>query len=72
MSASARAVAETEPLLYDRQQVQRLLGNISRTKLYQLVKDGQINPLRIGGKVVFTPDEVRRYVATLPSWEPRR
>jgi hypothetical protein len=32
---------------------------------------GRINAQLVGKKIVFRPDELRRYAAELPSWEPR-
>jgi hypothetical protein len=60
-----------EPVFIDVKTTQRLLGNISRAKLNELVRAGRINPHMIDGRVVFTPAEVRRFAATCPAWEPK-
>jgi hypothetical protein len=32
---------------------------------------GRINAQLVGKKIVFRPDELRRYANELPSWEPK-
>lgn len=52
-----------EQLLCTMSQAAALLG-ISRSKLYQMLSAGQVGPAAIllGGKRMFSPDELRRWV----------
>lgn len=38
---------------------------ISRTTLYELIADGEINTVKIGRRTLVTQDELERYVHTL-------
>jgi excisionase family DNA binding protein len=49
------------PLVYRMQDAAITLG-ISRSKLYQLIADGQLVKLRLGGRSVIQTDELERYV----------
>jgi hypothetical protein len=61
---------DTEPVLVDKRTACRLLGNIAERTLRQLVHDGELNARKLGTRTVFEPDELRRFAAALPSWEP--
>jgi hypothetical protein len=50
------------PLLFNVVQTCGLLGRISRQKLYRLIHDGQIYPVKIGIRTYFTMDELQRFV----------
>jgi excisionase family DNA binding protein len=53
--------AETRPLLVPAAEAARLLG-IGRTTLYELVKRGELTPIRIGRCVRFSVVELVRFV----------
>lgn len=38
---------------------------ISRTSLYLLIEKGQLKPIRIGGRVLFTEKELTRFINSL-------
>lgn len=59
-----------EPVFVDKATAAKALGNISQTKLKELMHAGRIHGVMLGGRVMFTPDEIRRFAATCPSWEP--
>lgn len=60
-----------EPVLVDVTTACELLGGISRRTLDALVRDGHLTPKTVGTRVLFLPDELRRFAATCPDWEPR-
>lgn len=39
--------------------------SISRTNLYNLVKDGKIVPVKLGKRTLFTEEELTRFIRTL-------
>lgn len=41
------------------------LLKISRTKLYLLVRDGKIDPVKLDGKTLFKESELNRFIDTL-------
>lgn len=59
-----------EPVFVDKSTAAQALGNISMRKLEELIRAGRINPQVIDGRTVVTPDELRRFAAACPSWEP--
>jgi hypothetical protein len=60
-----------EPVLVDVTTACKLLGGISPRKLDDLVLDGHITPKRIGSRVLFTPEELRRFATACPDWQPK-
>ncbi|WP_301119903.1 hypothetical protein [Mycolicibacterium fortuitum] len=66
----ATAVA-VEPVLVGKPVAAAMLGGISEFKLDELVRAGLIKAQRIDRRVVFSPDELRRYAAACPEWEPK-
>lgn len=60
-----------EPAFVDRTTARAMLGNLSNSKLDELVRAGRITPQMIDGKTVFAPSEIRRFATSCPSWEPR-
>lgn len=60
-----------EPVFVDKETARKVLGNLSRAKLDELIRAGRINPQVIDGRVVFTPSELRRFAQACPDWEPR-
>jgi hypothetical protein len=57
--------------LVDFDTTRKILGNMSRETLRQEMAAGRINGRHIGRKVVFRPEELKRYADALPSWEPK-
>lgn len=70
MTDSQAVVVAVEPAFLDKTAVCVMLGNISIDKLDQLIRSGDIIAQKVGKRVVITPDEVRRFAAECPSWEP--
>jgi len=50
-----------EELLVTRPETWRWL-RISESTLNKLIRDGDLHPLRIGRRVMFRPDEIKRFV----------
>lgn len=61
-----------EPALVDITTACAMLGGISRRALDGFVTRGAITPKRVGSRVLFQPDEIRRFAASCPDWEPFR
>jgi excisionase family DNA binding protein len=61
MLEHSRALSLDEPLLTI-SDVRGLL-RLSRTGVYNLVRRGDLVPIRIGGRVRFSPSDVRAYLA---------
>lgn len=70
MTDPQTVVVAVEPAFLDKTTVCSMLGNISIDKLDQLIRSGEIVAQKVGKRVVITPDEVRRFAAECPSWEP--
>ncbi|DAZ90291.1 MerR family transcriptional regulator [Mycobacteroides abscessus] len=64
------AVVQMEPIFVGKKTAARALGEISMNKLNELIRAGRINPRILDGRVMFAPEELRRFAADLPSWEP--
>jgi excisionase family DNA binding protein len=41
------------------------LLRISRAKLYKLIEDGSLKPIRLGGRTLFTESELTRFIEKL-------
>jgi excisionase family DNA binding protein len=54
----------TTPLLHSIHASTLLLG-IGRSKLYLLIAEGEIQPVKIGRRTLIADRELRRYVASL-------
>lgn len=52
-------------MLYPEDEARALLGGISRSTLYVLIKEGKLTPTKLGRRVFFAADELERYVASL-------
>jgi hypothetical protein len=59
-----------EPALVDFETARQALANMSVNALREEMAAGRINAQRIGKKVVFRPEELRRYAQACASWEP--
>jgi hypothetical protein len=65
-------IVQTEPVLVDLATAARLLS-ISEPFLRSEMAAGRIAAQRAGAKkIVFRPEELRRYAESLQSWEPPR
>jgi excisionase family DNA binding protein len=53
------------PALFDVKQAAAYLS-LSRARVYELVTEKQITAYKIGGKTVFKPSELDRFISTLP------
>lgn len=60
-----------EPALADKETACLILAGIAQRTLMQLVEQGQLNARKLGSRTVFEVDELRRFAASLPSWEPK-
>jgi hypothetical protein len=60
-----------EPVLADKQTACNILAGICPRALMQLVAEGRLNARKLGSRTVFEVDELRRFAASLPSWEPK-
>jgi excisionase family DNA binding protein len=60
-----------DAVLVDMKTACRLLS-ISEVKLREEMHAGRINAQRIGRSIVFRPEELKRYAADLPAWEPSK
>lgn len=54
-------------LLLTEEQARAELGGIGRTKLWELVRSGELRGRRIGRRLMFSPDDLRRFVESLPA-----
>jgi len=52
-------------LLYNEGETRQVLGGIGRSKLYQLVAEGRIEPTKIGRRTFFAAEELERFVGAL-------
>jgi hypothetical protein len=73
-TAATKTVAYVvaKPVLVDKDTACRLLGGIAERKLMQLVQDGELNAKKLGTRTVFELDELQRFGAELPDWEPKQ
>lgn len=59
-----------EPVLADKGTACAILGGIAQRHLMKLVANGDLGARKLGTRTVFEVDELRRFAAALPSWEP--
>jgi hypothetical protein len=57
--------ARPTPLLFDVAETCRLLGSISKQMLYRVVNRGEVRPVKLGTRSMFTMAELQRYVEEL-------
>lgn len=57
-----RRRSKPAPFLFDLTEARRMLGGISKTTIYQLIKKGELNTVKIGARSFVTDVELRRYV----------
>jgi excisionase family DNA binding protein len=53
---------EPEPLLYDADAAAKILGGISKAMVYRYVQHGELNPVKLGSRTLFTMEELQRFV----------
>lgn len=53
---------EPEPLLYDAEAAAKILGGISLAMVYRYVQYGELRPVKLGSRSLFTMDELKRFV----------
>ena len=71
MTEQSIVTVTIEPALTDKETACAMLAGIAERKLMQLVAEGQLNARKLGSRTVFEVDELRRFAASLPSWEPK-
>ena len=55
--------SKPEPLLLTLEEASQRLGGLSRTKLFELMREGQLKPVKIGRRTFLTLDVLRRFVS---------
>jgi excisionase family DNA binding protein len=70
MAAVKDEAPAPRPLVFDAEGAAYQLA-ISERQVWTLIAEGQLNALRLGRRVVITNEELTRFVATLPAWEPQ-
>ena len=60
-----KSPADVTPLLHDITTVQKLLGGVSRSTVYELFASGQLKSVKVGKRRFVTNDEALRYVGSL-------
>ena len=60
-----KSPADVTPLLHDIATVQKLLGGVSRSTVYELFASGQLKSVKVGKRRFVTNDEALRYVGSL-------
>jgi excisionase family DNA binding protein len=53
---------EGDVLLYNVEDVCRMLGGISKPMVYRWVEQGELHPIKLGRRSMFTLDEIQRFV----------
>lgn len=49
-----------DPIAVSVNEARRLLGGIGRTKLYELIKDGRLKPIKLDRRTLIRVDCIRR------------
>ena len=60
---------ETQRLLLTVRDARSCLGNISHSRFYELIRDGQIRIVKIGRRTYITAAELARFVDSLTNGE---
>jgi excisionase family DNA binding protein len=58
-----------KPLLHSVREAAQLLG-IGRTLLYELTRSGRVRPVKVGGRTLFTHEELERFVREQSAAQP--
>jgi hypothetical protein len=62
---------ELPVLGYGPNDIPRLTGGaISRSRVYRDLASGKLRAKKAGPRTIIPPEEIRRYIASLPDWEP--
>ena len=54
--------SKPEPLLLTLEEASQRLGGLSRTKLFELMREGHLRPVKIGRRTFLTLDVLRQFV----------
>lgn len=54
-----------EKILFSEAEGREALGGLGRSKFYELIRDGEIQIVKIGRRTFVARDELERYVASL-------
>lgn len=65
MHTTQAPAAMIAPLLHDVETTCRVLGGIGRSKLFELIKAGEIRAVKIGKRTFVAQAEIERFVAEL-------
>ena len=65
MKDSKERATDVAPLLHDISAVRILLGDISRSTVYEFFASGQLKSVKLGKRRLVTHDEALRYVESL-------
>ena len=52
-----------EPLLLTLEEASQKLGGLSRTKLFELMREGHLRPVKIGRRTFLTLEVLRQFVS---------
>lgn len=52
-----------DPLLADTETARAMLGNIGKTKLFGLLREGMLERVKLGGKTLITIESIRNLVS---------
>ena len=68
-SASPSGINDTNPprLLHNIEGAREMLGDIGRTKIYELINEGKFKKVKIGTRSFITDRSIRAYVRDLES-----
>jgi len=55
-------VSESEQIHYDVNAAAKILGGISKAMVYRYVQYGQLKPVKLGSRTLFTMGELQRFV----------
>jgi hypothetical protein len=59
------------PLGYSPNDFPRMTGGaVSRTRVFDALKQGKLRAKKAGQRTLITPDEAKRFIDSLPDWEP--
>ena len=58
------------PLLYSAEGAAKMLGGISKAMVYRYVQHGELHPIKLGARTMFTREELERFVKKLEADSP--
>ncbi|MBX6745238.1 MAG: helix-turn-helix domain-containing protein [Acetobacteraceae bacterium] len=68
---SRQPAAASEALAYTVADVQRV-ARLGRTKIYELLATGQLRAMKAGARTLIDAESLRRYLASLPTLQPKK